>query len=88
MSENSERIYINALNRLLDICGNRNINEYKRSDIQNYKMHRLNLDGIKKTTINIELRSIKAGFNWRMKNEYLQKHPFRGLDFMFEVDDR
>lgn len=88
MSENSERIYVNALNRFLDICGNRNINDYKRSDIQNYKMHRLNIDGVKKTTINIELRSIKAGFNWGLKNEYLQKHPFRGLDFMFEVDDR
>ncbi|MCH2449124.1 MAG: tyrosine-type recombinase/integrase [Gracilimonas sp.] len=88
MAENSVPIYVNAMNRFMSICGNKNVNAYQRSDIQDYKLHRLNVDGVKKTTINIELRSIKAGFNWGQNNEYIQKHPFRGQGYMFEVDDR
>lgn len=84
LSENSYPIYANALGNFLRICGNRAIGDYKRSDIQNYKLQRLN-EGRKKTTINIEMRSIKAGFGWAEKNDYLLKNPFRGQDFLFDV---
>tara|TARA_R110000868_G_scaffold304437_30_gene565557 strand:+ start:23988 stop:25103 length:1116 start_codon:yes stop_codon:yes gene_type:complete len=84
LAVSSFRIYSNALGNFLRICGNRAIGEYKRSDIQEYKLQRL-AEGIKKTTINIEMRSIKAGFGWAEKNDYLLKSPFRGQDFLFDV---
>ncbi len=84
LAKNSYPVYANALGNFLRICGDRAIGEYKRSDIQEYKLQRLS-EGRKKTTINIEMRSIKAGFGWAEKNDYLQKSPFRGQDFLFDV---
>ncbi|HCI69740.1 MAG TPA: hypothetical protein DHV30_03710, partial [Balneola sp.] len=84
LAEKSYPIYANALSNFLRICGNKAIGEYKRSDIQEYKLHRLS-EGRKKTTINIEMRSIKAGFGWAEKNDFLLKSPFRGQDFLFET---
>ncbi|MAO64827.1 MAG: hypothetical protein CL666_07480 [Balneola sp.] len=88
LSESSIRIYTNALHNFVRICGDRRVNDYKRSDIQDYKLYRMENEGIKKTTINIELRSIKAGFNWGLKNEYIERHPFKSQDYMFEVKEK
>lgn len=81
------RIYRNALQNFRRICGDRPIGNYKRSDIQDYKLQRLE-ENIKKTTINIEMRSIKAGFSWAEKNEYLLKSAFKGQDFMFDMGQK
>lgn len=65
--------YQNALTHLLRICGYKPLKAYKRSDLQYYKVQRFDKENIQKTTINIELRSVKAAFNWAYKNEYIDK---------------
>lgn len=77
--------YQNALSHFIRICGSKPISAYSRKDIQHYKITRYDAEGIQKTTTNIELRSVKAAFSWAYKNDYLEKHPFKGQDFMFEV---
>lgn len=67
------------------ICGNRPIQAYRRNHIEQYKNHRFDKDGIKKTTINLEVRSIKAAFNWAYKQEFVEKSIFRGQQCLFNV---
>ncbi|MDR9409989.1 MAG: site-specific integrase [Balneolaceae bacterium] len=77
--------YRNALTHFLRICGDKPLKAYKLSDLQYYKVHRFEKEQIKKTTINIELRSVKAAFNWAYKNEYVDKFSFRGQEYMFKT---
>lgn len=76
--------YKNALTHFLRICGSKPIAAYSKTDLQKYKVNRFDKEGIQKTTINIELRSIKAAFSWAYKNDYLDRHPFKGQDFLFD----
>lgn len=77
--------YKNALSYFLRICLDRNMHQYQRIDLQRYKQLRHSKEGIRKTTINIEIRSIKAAFNWAYKFDLIARNPFKGTGFMFEV---
>ena len=77
--------YRNALNHFLRICGDRRLSQYKRIDIEKYKHHRLKSDGVRKVTINIEIRGIKAAFSWAYKHDILDKHPLKGQGFLFDA---
>lgn len=77
--------YKNALSHFLRICRNRKMNQYKRIDLKRYKQYRHNKEGIRKTTINIEIRSIKAAFNLACNYVLIDKTPFKGKDFLFDV---
>ena len=74
-----------ALREFLRICGNRPLEAYNKTHFNNYKIHRYNKDGIKKTTINIELRSIKAAFSWAYKQDYITHFAFKGQEYMFDA---
>ncbi|MDR8392220.1 tyrosine-type recombinase/integrase [Aliifodinibius sp. S!AR15-10] len=80
--------YKGALNHFTRICSNRPLDGYKRSDINKYKLHRYDKEGIRKTTINIELRSIKTAFTWAYKNDFLDNNPYKGLGFLFDVKSK
>jgi len=80
--------YKGALTHFIRICGSKPIAAYSKTDIQKYKVKRFDKEDIKKTTINIELRSIKAAFSWAYKNDYLDKHPFKGQDFLFKAKSK
>jgi len=77
--------YRNALNHFLRINSDRRLSQYKRIDIEKYKHHRLESDGVRKVTINIEIRGIKAAFSWAYKHDILEKHPLKGQGFLFDV---
>lgn len=77
--------YKGALSHFQRICHNRKMNQYKRIDLERYKQVRHNKEGIRKTTINIEIRSIKAAFNWAYNYDLIGKNPFKGNGFMFDV---
>lgn len=85
LSETTVISYTNALKHFMRICGSKPIAAYGKDDIHHYKIIRFDSEAIKKTTINIELRSIKAAFSWAYKNDYLDKHPLKGQDFMFDA---
>jgi site-specific recombinase XerD len=77
--------YHNALTHFLRICGDKALLAYHLKHINTYKNTRFNKEGIKKTTINIELRAIKAAFSWAWKYDFLEKHPFKGQAFLFDA---
>lgn len=85
LAESTFISYRNALNHFIRICGSKPIAAYSKADIQQYKISRFDKEDIKKTTINIELRSIKAAFSWAYKNDYLEHHPYKGQDFLFDT---
>lgn len=80
--------YKRSLDKFVQICGDRSLEAYKRSHIEEYKNHRFDKDGVKKTTINIELRSIKAAFNWAYKQEFILKTIFKGQRCLFNVQNK
>lgn len=77
--------YKRALNHLLDLSGDHPLPYYNRSHFHDYKIHRFNNDGVRKTTINIELRAIKAAFSWAYKNDYVDHFAFKGQEYLFET---
>lgn len=80
--------YQGALGHFMRIREDQPLDQYSRSDVNKFKLHRFDKEGIRKTTINIELRSIKTAFNWAYKNDLLDKNPYKGLDFLFEVKSK
>ncbi|MDR8392254.1 tyrosine-type recombinase/integrase [Aliifodinibius sp. S!AR15-10] len=80
--------YKKGLRYFLRIIGDHPIDSYDRQMINEYKLHRFDKEDVRKTTINIELRSIKAAFSWAYKNDYLDKHPYKGQDFMFDAKSK
>lgn len=76
--------YKSNLDNFLRICKDRPMDAYRRIDIERYKQKRLK-DGVKKVTVNIEIRGIKAAFNWAFKYNLIDCNPFKGQDFMFDV---
>ncbi|WP_069130352.1 tyrosine-type recombinase/integrase [Rhodohalobacter halophilus] len=77
--------YRNAMKHFIRICGDKVMKKYSRKDIQDYKIHRYDVDGIQKITINIEMRSIKSAFYWAYKNEMIDRMPYKGQDYLFEA---
>ncbi|WP_445665559.1 tyrosine-type recombinase/integrase [Fodinibius sp. AD559] len=80
--------YQGALNHFMRIIGDDPLDEYDRKMISKYKIHRLDQENIAKTTINIEIRSIKAAFSWAYKNDFLQSHPYKGQEFLFKTKSK
>lgn len=76
--------YRGALNHFLRICKDRQMDQYKRIDLERYKLQRLDED-VCKTTVNIEVRSIKAAFSWANKYDIIAKTPYKGNEFLFDV---
>jgi site-specific recombinase XerD len=76
----------NNLKHFMSICKDRPMEAFRRLDIEHYKQQRLKQ--VKKITINIEIRSIKAAFNWAYKYEFIDRNPYIGQDFMFDVKSK
>jgi len=76
--------YKSNLDNFLRICKDRPMDAYRRIDIVRFKQIRIN-EGITKVTANIEMRSVKAAFNWAYKYDLIDKNPFKGQDFMFDA---
>lgn len=77
--------YKRGFNYFIQICGDQPLSYYNKSHFHDYKIYRCNEDGVKKTTVNIELRAIKAGFYWAFKNDYIERFAFKGQDYLFNV---
>ncbi|HKJ34259.1 MAG TPA: site-specific integrase [Balneolales bacterium] len=74
-----------ALKHFLRICKDRPLNAYNRFDLETFKIHRAGKDGWRKTTINIEMRAIKAVFSRAYYWDLIDRHPFRGVDYFFKT---
>ncbi|MEP1304471.1 MAG: tyrosine-type recombinase/integrase [Balneola sp.] len=78
--------YKNALAHFLRICDDIPVNEYERIALVNYKLQRFNEEKIRKSTINLEMRSIKTAFSWAYKNEFIDRNPFNGQEMFFKAE--
>lgn len=74
-----------ALRHFLRICKDRQLDGYHVMDMERYKIVRVEKDGCRKTTINIEMRAIKTVFSRAYKWELIDRNPFRGTDFFFKT---
>ncbi|MGM0582736.1 MAG: tyrosine-type recombinase/integrase [Bacteroidota bacterium] len=85
-SEGTYERYQTNLGHFLRICKDRPMDAYKRIDIERFKQKRLS--EVSKETINVDIRGIKAAFSWAYKYNLIDRHPFKGQDFLFEVNSR
>ncbi len=74
-----------ALKHFLRICKDRSLDGYHAMDLERYKIVRVEKDGCRKTTINIEMRAIKTVFSRAYKWELIERNPFLGTDFFFKT---
>lgn len=84
-SEQTLKTYQRAFDHLLENSGDHPLPYYDKSHIHDYKIYRCHKHGVRKTTVNIELRSIKAGFYWAFKNDYTERFALKGQEYLFNV---
>ncbi len=71
-----------AVNRFIAVCGNRPIDEYKPSDIEQFKNREIE-QKVSKVSVNIWLRGVKSVLGFALKHEWLTKNPVqRSLEFV------
>ena len=71
----SIQIYNKVFKNLFAIIGNKRLKLITSNDIENYKATRLN--DVKKATVNIEIRTLKAIFNLAVKLNFIQHSPVK-----------
>lgn len=77
LSDSSVRNIKRSFDLFLKIIGNKPLSHYRKKDIEDYKAERAKV--VKPASINIEIRTIRAGFGKAVEWEYLQKNPFSGV---------
>jgi site-specific recombinase XerD len=71
------KIYMHTIGRMINILGDKPIKLMSFKDFEYYKTERLK--SINKTSVNIEVRNIKAIFNFIIKLGYLKENPAIGI---------
>ncbi len=66
-------LYKKAINNFLKIIGNKQLSYYTVMDIENFKNYRIQT--VRKTSANMELRSIKASFNFAIRFGFIKESP-------------
>lgn len=79
------QIYERVFKNLLFCIGDKQISDISPMDIEDYKNFRIKT--VKKTTVNIELRTLKAIFNLAVKWCYLDKSPAKDIS-QLKVPDK
>lgn len=78
--------YQTNLGHFVRICKDRPMDAYRRIDMERFKQVRLRDVG--KVTINVDIRAIKTAFSWAYKYDLIDRHPFKGQDFLFDTESR
>jgi len=78
-------IFQKSFNHFKNILGNKRIDFVTPYDIEAFKSARLN--AVKKTTVNIELRTLKSMFNVLKRLGYLQSNPYINVKF-FKLEEK
>lgn len=77
LSSSSLAIYSRCLNNLIEVFGNLPLKHITNKDIETYKDKRA-LE-VRKTSVNVEIRTLKAIFNIAVKWEYINNNPLKGI---------
>ena len=84
-AKKTRQLYNSSLGQFHTIIGNRNLNSYTERDVDTYKITRKKQVSL--TTVNVELRMLRAAFNTAARWKYLEENPFKGVRF-FQLPDR
>lgn len=84
-AKKTRQLYESSLHQFYTIVGNRLLTSYTERDVDFFKITRKEQVSI--TTVNIELRMLRAAFNTARKWKYLEESPFSGVRF-FQLTDR
>lgn len=76
-ADNTYKIDKNSITRFLEYIGNVYITDISQRDIENYKIYRLQF--VKRSSVNIDIRHLKAAFNKAVDWEYINVNPFMGI---------
>ncbi|HUI63399.1 MAG TPA: phage integrase SAM-like domain-containing protein, partial [Bacteroidota bacterium] len=79
-------VYHRAFSSLLKIVGDVVISSINPRSVDQFKAKR-HSHGISKTTLNIELRALRAAFQFAVRWELIPANPFKGVR-LFEVEDQ
>lgn len=71
-------VYHRAFSSFLRIAGDVVLSAVNQRSVDQFKAKRLS-DGITKTTLNLELRSLQAAFQFAVRWEYIPTNPFKGV---------
>ena len=81
-SDDTRRIFDNTVKsfyRLTPITPRSRISEITKQIIRQYVANRRTKDGVRKTTINIDVRNLNTFFSWAVENSYLLESPMRSI---------
>lgn len=70
-------LYANTFKNVLEHFGDREIEILSLKEFEKYKAYRANL--VSRTTVNIELRTLKAAFNIALRFWLIRKNPISGV---------
>lgn len=73
-----------SMQRWIEVVGDLPLKRYTYQQMERYKKHRLDTGKITKSTIDIELRSVKTVFMKAHKWGYLMRSPYMGEDMLFK----
>lgn len=74
VSQSTLKLYRNNLKNFLDITGDRKLTDYQLFDFEMFKAKL----GLKASTINIHLRSIRSVFSYAIELGYIADNPMKG----------
>jgi len=66
--------YMISINKLIESCGDKPIDNYTREDYHTFVYY---LDGNSQNTKSIRTKNIYSLFNWLVREEYLNRNPFK-----------
>lgn len=75
LTKSSIHIYHSLFRNMIKILENKPIKHITFNDIELYKSERVKF--VSKTSVNIELRTMKAAFNFALKSHYIADNPLR-----------
>jgi integrase len=84
-AKKTRQLYESSLHQFHTIVGNRHLTSYTERDVDFFKVARK--EQVSVTTVNIELRMLRAAFNTALKWKHLSESPFKGVRF-FQVPDK
>lgn len=83
-SIHTARAYRKHLETLLDafsLQSMEDVSNLKISDVRSYFESRKDVDGLKESSVNAEIRILKVFINWLVQNNYIETSPIVGLKF-------
>ncbi|MDZ7695066.1 MAG: site-specific integrase [Balneolaceae bacterium] len=77
--------YQDSLDNFIRLCGDHPLDHYQMLHVERFKQQRVH-EGVKKISVNVELRSIKAAFSWAYNYDIIDSFPFKGNGFLFDAE--